>query len=372
MKKVWTDGLIFTVISVSVPLFILAIIKLTPEPPVDKMEYARKTISVAWNSGAETYSKKLYTDAVAYYDSAMVNWKKENIRFIYFRNFEKVEIFAELSAEKAIVASENSLHNSSDLKLKLIQKIKSLNDLISEIDELFNTYPLTSEVRNRISKGKLLLKEAEIAFRNEHFLLANIKISDSEYLLDGSYKSINENLKIYFESYSIWKNWVDNTIKESKRNRDYSIIIDKFSRKCYVYFKGIKKYEFYAELGRNWVGNKRVSGDKATPEGMYKITKKIEGKKTLYHKALLLNYPNEEDLENFKSDVKNGLIPATSKIGGLIEIHGSGGKGTDWTNGCVALTDKEIDIIFRVAKIGTPVTIVGSMVNLQYVFKKVN
>ena len=102
----------------------------------------------------------------------------------------------------------------------------------------------------------------------------------------------------------------------------YSIIIDKFSRKCYVYLNGVKKYEFDAELGRNWVGDKRRMGDKATPEGMYKIINKFQGRETNYYKALSLDYPNDEDKERFKSEIARGTLPASAKIGGGIEIHG--------------------------------------------------
>ena len=314
--------------------------------------------------------KKLFTEAKIYYDSAMVNWNNENKRFIYFRDYDKVAMFAELSAKKASQATENSINSTSNLKIKLKQKIDSLNNLISEINELFTTYPLTSEIRNRISNGKMLLKEAEIAYKKEQYLQSNRKIIDSEYLLTSSYENATENLKNYFKSYTVWKNWVDKTIIESKINRDYSIIIDKFSRKCFVYLNGDKKYEFEAELGKNWVGDKRVRGDKATPEGMYKITKKFEGNKTKYYKALLLDYPNDEDKENFKSEIARGSLPASAKIGGLIEIHGNGGKGIDWTEGCIALTDKEMDVVFKIVKVGTPVTIVGSMVELQHVVNR--
>jgi murein L,D-transpeptidase YafK len=168
----------------------------------------------------------------------------------------------------------------------------------------------------------------------------------------------------------LWKKWVDLTVNESKRNNDYSIIIDKFSRKCYVYFSGKRKYEFDAELGRNWVGDKRVKGDKATPEGMYKITRKFDSRKTKYYKALLLDYPNEEDTARFRAEIANGSLPRNAKIGGLIEIHGNGGKGIDWTEGCVALTDREMDVIFKIAKVGTPVTIVGSLTDLDTVVSK--
>jgi HEPN domain-containing protein len=367
MIKVWKNVLILAAAIVSVPLIIILLIHFTPEPPVGKMAYARKTISMAGRSMAETYSNKLFGEAKNYYDSAMLIWQKENKRFIYSRKYERVELFADQSAIKANQAAENSISNTLNLKSKLKQQIDSLNNLVSEISEVFYTYPLASEIRNRISQGKLLLKEGEIAYNNGQYLQAYLKVNDSEYLLTFSYNSANEHLKTYFQSYSLWKKWIDTTISESRQNNDYSIIIDKFSRKCFVYLGGTIKYKFEAELGKNWVGFKRASGDMATPEGMYKITKKIEGNKTKYYKALLLNYPNDEDKKRFKSEIAKGSLPFSSNIGGMIEIHGNGGKGIDWTEGCIALTDKEMDLIYRIAKVGTPVTIVGSMMDLQYV-----
>jgi hypothetical protein len=370
MRKVWRDVLIFTATAVSIPLIILLLIHFTPQPPVAEMEYAREVLSKARTDRADTYSKKLFTQAKNYYDSAMVNWQKENKRFIYFRDYEKVEIFAELSSKKANQASENSISSTSNLKIKLKQKIDSLKELVTEINSLFQSYPLTSETRDRISKGKMLLSEAELEYNKGQYLQANRKMTDSEYLLTASYENATTNLKNYFKSFYVWKSWVDKTINESKKNRDYSIIIDKFSRKFFVYLNGSKKYEFEAELGENWVGDKRERGDKATPEGMYKITKKFEGNKTKYYKALLLNFPNDEDMARFKSEIARGSLPASAKIGGLIEIHGNGGKGIDWTEGCIALTDKEMDVVFKIVKVGTPVTIVGSIIDLKYIVNR--
>ncbi|MEI6047445.1 MAG: L,D-transpeptidase family protein [Bacteroidota bacterium] len=370
MRKVLRYVLIFTAIAVSIPLIVLLLIRFTPQPPIGEMVFARKSLSQAGKNKADTYSKKLFAEAKIYYDSAMVTWHKENKRFILSRDYGRVAFFAKLSAKKASLAGENSISSTSNLKIKLKQKIDSLNGLISENIELFTTYPLSSETRNRISKGKMLLKEAEIAYKKGQYMQADRKLTDSEYLLTASYNYATANLKNYFKSFSIWKKWADKTINESKKNTDYSIIIDKFSRKCFVYLNGNKKYEFDAELGKNWVGDKRVRGDKATPEGMYKITRKFDGRKTKYYKALLLDYPNDEDKENFKSEIEHGSLPKSAKIGGLIEIHGNGGKGIDWTEGCIALTDKEMDVVFKITKAGTPVTIVGSMVDLKYVVNR--
>ena len=370
MRKVWRDVLIFSAIAISIPLAILLLIRFTPSPPIGEMEYAREILSKAGTNKADTYSKKLFIEAKICYDSAMVNWQAENKRFIYFRHYDKVARFAVLSAKKANMAADNSISSSSNLKIILKQKISSLNDLVAQIDELFTTYPLSAEIRDRISKGKLLLDEAEIVYNNGKYLQANRKITDAEYLLTASYENASANLKSYFKSFSIWKKWVDRTLNESKKSRDYSIIVDKFSRKCFIYLNGARKYEFDAELGKNWVGDKRVRGDMATPEGMYKITKKIEGSKTKYYKALLLNYPNDEDKENFKSEIERGTLPASARIGDLIEIHGNGGKGIDWTEGCIALTDKEMDVVYKIVRVGTPVTIIGSMIELKDVVNK--
>jgi murein L,D-transpeptidase YafK len=365
MRRIWRGLLIFFGLVIVISLAVMLLIRLTPNPPVEKIELARITLSEAAKNKADTYSRKLYSEAKSNYDSAMLNWERQNQRFIFFRDYDKVIQFADIAVKKANQASENSLSNSSNLKIKIRQKITHLNDLITDNADLFTTYPLTSDIRKRISKGKQLLKEAEIAFSKGQYLPANRKLTDAEYLITESFETASSSLKDYFRSYSTWKNWVDRTISESKKNRDYAIIVDKYSRKCFVYLSGSKKYEFTAELGKNWVGDKRVRGDKATPEGMYKVTKKFEGSKTKYHKALLLDYPNEEDKVKFNAEIARGSLPRSAKIGGLIEIHGDGGKGIDWTEGCVALTNDEIDLVYKISKVGTPVTIVGSMKELN-------
>ncbi len=356
-------------LSAAAMIFLLGwlLIKITPRPPVSDVAYARITLSKANKSRAGTYSRRLFTEARAAYDSAMSNWSRENKRFIYLRNYSKVEKFARLSAKKSEEATGSSISNSSTLKVKLKEKIDSLNETEISIDNLFGRYPLPIEIRSRISKGKMLLSEAEVAYNIGQYLQADRKLTESEYLLTNVFESSKEDLKNYFRSFPTWKKWYQAAISDSKRNNSYSVIVDKFSKKCYIYLGGIKKYEFDAELGRNWVGNKRRMGDKATPEGLYRVATKYQGKETPYHKALGIDYPNNDDLEKFKADIARGIIPSYSRIGGGIEIHGGGGRGVDWTEGCIALTDKEIDIVFNIIKVGTPVTIVGSLKNIDEV-----
>jgi murein L,D-transpeptidase YafK len=109
-------------------------------------------------------------------------------------------------------------------------------------------------------------------------------------------------------------------------------------------------------LGARSISDKMFAGDRATPEGKYRITKKLARSK--YHKALLINYPNDEDRRQFEQAKRRGAIPRRAGIGGLIEIHGGGKDGQ--TYGCVALDNHQMDEIYAIADVNTPVTIVGA------------
>ncbi len=341
-----------------------------PSPPVIAVSLARDSLSIALRNQADRYSPELYKLALESFDSVMSVWRKENKKFIYTRKFDLVEDYAKLAARISDLAYRNTITLKSEMKTGQAQTIDSLNKLVKNIYERYNNFPYSYEIHDRISRGKMLLKDAETAYAAGLYFEADTCLSESENLLLSSWEFADFNLREYFQSFPQWEKWINRTIVASRKSGGYSIIIDKFSRKLILYHSGKKIKEFSAELGKNWVGNKRVKGDKATPEGMYKIVKKLDSSKTKYHKALLLNYPNNEDSARFKRDILNGSLPADSDIGGLIEIHGNGGKGTDWTEGCIALTDKDIDAVFRYVRIGTPVTIVGSVNNFEKILEK--
>ena len=109
-------------------------------------------------------------------------------------------------------------------------------------------------------------------------------------------------------------------------------------------------------LGPNSVGPKLRQGDLRTPEGVYQIDAK--NPHSHYHLALRLSYPNEEDRDRAK---KLGVSP-----GGDIMIHGLPDRYSyvgslhtrlDWTEGCIAVTNKEIEEIWKLVPVGTPVEI---------------
>ncbi|HLE60025.1 MAG TPA: L,D-transpeptidase, partial [Thermoanaerobaculaceae bacterium] len=157
-----------------------------------------------------------------------------------------------------------------------------------------------------------------------------------------------------------WRWWADMTIEESLRTTDTAILVDKLRRRVTLYRAGLAVVHFPAELGANGLRRKEHAGDRATPEGMYRVVQVKEAPETRFYKALLINYPNDEDRMRFALGQRRGQISARAGIGSLIEIHGDGGEGRDWTDGCVALTNEDMDRLFAHVRVGTPVTILGT------------
>jgi murein L,D-transpeptidase YafK len=105
-----------------------------------------------------------------------------------------------------------------------------------------------------------------------------------------------------------------------------------------------------------------MEGDKVTPVGRYRIVSKGPSR---YHVFLGLDYPNAADRARFARAKAEGLLPANARIGGDVGIHGAPPqlewkavhKTVDWTLGCIAVDDDEIETIARATAIGTPVDI---------------
>ena len=159
----------------------------------------------------------------------------------------------------------------------------------------------------------------------------------------------------------LWRALAEETIDESRRGRGPAVVIDKTARRLHLYRSGRHEASFDAEFGANGLDRKLHAGDRATPEGRYRITVKKNGGATRFYLALLIDYPNDKDRRRFEQAVASGAIPRSTGIGGLIEIHGFGGEGRDWTDGCVALTNEDMDRLFPQVVVGTPVTIVGAL-----------
>ena len=136
-----------------------------------------------------------------------------------------------------------------------------------------------------------------------------------------------------------------------------SFLLEKEKRLLTAYENGKVVRRYRVSLGRTPVGAKEYEGDGKTPEGLYYIDDRNPN--SSYYKNVNISYPNAEDKKRAAAEGKSP--------GGLIKIHGlapsfaSIGKKhllTDWTEGCVALTNEEMEEVFSRTVIGSPITIV--------------
>jgi hypothetical protein len=141
-----------------------------------------------------------------------------------------------------------------------------------------------------------------------------------------------------------------------------SIYISKSSYRLTVKYgkKPIRSYK--AVFGPTPKFNKTMEGDRNTPEGIFRIASKNPSSK--YDKFLALDYPNDSCVARFNKLKAAGKLPASARIGGNVGIHGvwPGGDdliqlGVGWTDGCIALRNKDIEDLFSLVEVGTPVVI---------------
>jgi murein L,D-transpeptidase YafK len=154
---------------------------------------------------------------------------------------------------------------------------------------------------------------------------------------------------VYVYAYHVWNPLPAGTMIDR-------ILVEKSARKLSI-FRGDEKLKSYRmALGRNPVGAKEQEGDMKTPEGTYKIDSR--NPQSDYHLALHVSYPSDEDSAraaergvNAGFDIMiHGIANGGGWIGAFHRLH-------DWTAGCVALTDEEIEELYRVTPDGTPIEI---------------
>ena len=126
------------------------------------------------------------------------------------------------------------------------------------------------------------------------------------------------------------------------------IVLNKGPRRLYLLSGNTTLRAFDIELGSNPVGHKRAEGDGRTPEGAYMIDRRNPNSQ--YYLSVGISYPNAQDLAYAQA---MGFAP-----GGDIFIHGTPRekrRESDWTAGCIAVTNREIEDIYAMVPDGTPI-----------------
>jgi len=339
-----------------------------PKGPAAIAEKMEKAMAFARRHGASVYAEADFKDCISFHKKTMKEWRAQNELWIIRRDYSLTESLIHATTEKAEVAGKKAIEKSGSMKEFIFKTQDHLLERDAYFTEKFRILPLEKEILKNHSEAHQLLKEAiEASDRGDLNSAYKSLIIAYEDFIELE-QTVRTKLEDYFKSYSSWERWYQQTVEKSKNNKSYAIIVDKMAHQCMLLKDGKVIDRFDAELSLKWIGHKIQQGDMATPEGIYKITRKVNNRETKYYKALLLNYPNENDVATFEKNKRHGVLSSSANIGGLIEIHGDGGKGKDWTEGCVALSNDDIDKLFAMVNTGTTVTIVGSLIPLQELF----
>ena len=164
------------------------------------------------------------------------------------------------------------------------------------------------------------------------------------------------------------KNSVSNTteLKASKRAiypvGKISIVIDKSDYELSVYDEKGWFATYPCVFGNNSLEDKKMEGDRQTPEGVFSIvSKRVHDK---WDRFMALSYPTKDSYDKFYQRKQRGEIPASASIGGSIGIHGTWphddyiiDQYKNWTMGCISLKNVDVEEIYNFAQAGTRVTI---------------
>lgn len=164
-----------------------------------------------------------------------------------------------------------------------------------------------------------------------------------------------------------WPSWFHPTVSP------YRLEVQKAARSMALWQGDHLVRRFRVVLGKQPNGSKQTRGDGRTPVGRYYIGDKWPSRR--FHKFLALSYPNLADAERglerqlidqyvwadvLFAQLERTLPPQNTPLGGGVGIHGHGGRAelpVDWTEGCIAVSNEEIDFLYDTVPVGTPVDI---------------
>ena len=247
---------------------------------------------------------------------------------------------------------------------------RSAEDKIARVEDRFRTMTLqVSAIDSRLLLGQKSV-EIELLMKQAHAFYQQGRYDRSLDASDQAAQNLAKQAAVLSSEFgryadrdriSRWQQMAKDTIIWSRIHRTSAIVINKADRVLTLYRNGQKTLSYPVRLGLNGIREKRYQRDGATPEGRYRISSKRGQGQTQLYRALVLDYPNEDDRRGYQLGRKTGQIPPSRAIGGHIEIHGVENELMAQTLGCVMLDNPHMALLYDRVEKGTPVTIVGAL-----------
>jgi len=331
-------------------------------PPVFTRESAHKALTALRAANGARWAPNATRAAESAVRAGLAEYLRQEARtFFFMRNFDDARGRLNRAEESCRQAMRVAQEERTRARAAADRSLEQAQQTVGAAVNIARAIHLSSYEHMLLRKSQLAIAEAEILYEHEEFAAvaqrAELAALQADRVSDRAARAAAR----FTDPTTVrqWRRMAEETVDWSRRTRSPAIVVFKESHRLTLFDDGRPRKSYKIDLGSNSIRDKQRAGDNATPEGRYWVTKKKGLGDSRYHRALLLNYPNDEDRAQFNRLRKAGELPRWATPGGLIEIHGDGGRGKDWTNGCVALDNRDMDDLFARVGVGTPVTIVG-------------
>lgn len=332
------------------------------QSPRTAVEAAQQALAQARTVAAEQYAPTHWRKAEQVWEEVLRRWRLANQRWWSPPDdYAQITALARQAQHEAIVAAARAAQVRDSLHRESRQMLTALAPRLDSLQRWLRLLPYRPGWLQQLQVAQQQYQAAQYALEQQKLWEAARKARQAHLQTLALTQQVSDYVRDYLAQVPRWRQWVAEVRAEARRQNQWLIVVDKMARQCLVYRGDRQVAVFPIELGPNWMGTKHYAGDRATPEGRYRVVRKLGPGETRYYRALLLDYPNAEDRARFARARREGLLPPGAKIGGLIEIHGEGGRGADWTEGCVALHNQDMRRLYEMIPVGTPVVIVGTL-----------
>jgi L,D-transpeptidase-like protein len=331
------------------------------QPPLGQIEAAKRAMERAARAGGVLRAPAVCTAAQAALALAEAEIRVQMKRSSWSRRFDEANVLADKALEAGRSCAAHAQAALDYRRTRAESAIEDLRDAIAHTTALSRHVPDGEGIKSRLLRAAISLGEGRTSYGNGQYERAEEAAARGR----GEIATAVTEIGTFIDTYSAdprrrtWGRWIAETLKDSKSRGKAVVIVDKLRRQLLVLRGDDELASYDVDLGLGGMDSKTRAGDAFTPEGRYKITEVRNPGQTRYYRALMLDYPNPDDVARFRALQKAGRVPRGVHIGSNIEIHGEGGRDQDWTQGCVALSNDDMDEMVGLVDVGTPVTIVG-------------
>ena len=329
----------------------------TPPVPSEVQQAATQEQDL-WRAGGSLFAGPGYEAYRAALQRARRTLEEENLKLGWFRDYDRVrtEFRQVLQTGRGLLADVQALKR--ERQEGIARTLAEVRQRIADLQAITLSINERGLARQSLTQAEVKLQEAETFAGQSRFEEARERLAAAESSAQSAEEAVAGFLARYLDQRQVnaWRVLAQETVRESELRRTTVIVVGKLERKLTVYQAGIPRLVCDIGLGFNGLADKLHAGDSATPEGRYRIIKKNPSSR--FYKALLINYPNEDDRREFEALKKAGRIAPSVSIGGLVEIHGGGEDAL--TEGCISVANDAMDKLYALVPLGTNVTIVGT------------